>query len=516
MTLAYDPVRDRFVLNVKGTILAEIYGGTGNRTVTLDPVTGRDVYSRPGLGFPCAMGRALQHRLRPDDRPGRLDRWTNPRGGVGPGVGHLRCLGDAVLRRRRVTATATPWCEGSPPAADSLNGRIVCRGPAGSVAAFTPATREWQWLLEPSGDAASSPSPAVGGDAGANVLATARAHALPPEATCPPGTDPERPWPRGAGTSRAVVGRDGIRPPGRQDRRAERRDGHDRVVVHPDVDLRRVHEHLGQRERGAACGAGIGVPAGVRRRLGSDRRAGGRRGRAVDDPGQAWSYDLAADRWTRGAASPVLSPIVLYERRRASSPRTTTPRASSSSTTAPGCWRTTSSRTSGRPSLGPATVPARRRAPDDGHVRPRARSARDQPRRRDGEACDADPRTGHGTVRVRGPRPRSPLRSVVRRLRQRLRRGDGPLDLDRRRRGRGILELRGATWETLSQAGGTGGRPAPPGARRAAPRPTRSTTGLSARPRTEGSRPSRPRRGHGSGCSSRASEGDALGRRESR
>ena len=93
-------------------------------------------------------------------------------------------------------AAASPdWCEGSPPAADSLNGRIVCRGPAGSVAAFTLATRQWQWLLEPSGDAGSLPSPAVGGDAGANVLATTQAHALPPEATCPLDTDPDAPGP---------------------------------------------------------------------------------------------------------------------------------------------------------------------------------------------------------------------------------------------------------------------------------------------------------------------------------
>ncbi len=41
----------------------------------------------------------------------------------------------------------------------------------------------------------TSPSPSMAADQGTNVLATTRAHALPPAATCPPGTDPDAPGP---------------------------------------------------------------------------------------------------------------------------------------------------------------------------------------------------------------------------------------------------------------------------------------------------------------------------------
>jgi outer membrane lipoprotein-sorting protein len=196
MTLAYDPVRDRFVLNVNGTILAEAYGGTGNRTVTLDPVTGRDVSSRPGLGFPCPRAGGSCGTVF--DRTTDQVVWTDGRTHVeawDPRADDWGAWETLHYVTGEQAAASPDWCEGSPPAADSLNGRIVCRGPAGSVAAFTPATRQWQWLLEPSGDAGSLPSPAVGGDAGANVLATTQAHALPPEATCPLDTDPDAPGP---------------------------------------------------------------------------------------------------------------------------------------------------------------------------------------------------------------------------------------------------------------------------------------------------------------------------------
>ena len=51
-TLAYDPVRDRIVVNIEGKTLADVYG-TEHRTMTLDPVTGSVDGSRPGLGFFC-------------------------------------------------------------------------------------------------------------------------------------------------------------------------------------------------------------------------------------------------------------------------------------------------------------------------------------------------------------------------------------------------------------------------------------------------------------------------------
>ena len=68
----------------------------------------------PGPWLPLPMGRALRHRLRPDDRPGRLDRWANPLGGVGPGIGHLRCLGDALLRHRRAGCGQPRLVRGQP------------------------------------------------------------------------------------------------------------------------------------------------------------------------------------------------------------------------------------------------------------------------------------------------------------------------------------------------------------------------------------------------------------------
>lgn len=40
------------------------------------------------------------------------------------------------------------WCTGGS-AFDSLNGRLACLAADGGVAAFTPSTRQWRWLLEP-------------------------------------------------------------------------------------------------------------------------------------------------------------------------------------------------------------------------------------------------------------------------------------------------------------------------------------------------------------------------------
>jgi hypothetical protein len=150
VTLAYDPVRDRFVLNVKGMILAEAYGGTGNRTMTLDPATGGDVISRPGLGFFCGWASELCGTVF--DRTTGRTVWTDGGTHVEAWDPALDTYGawETLYSVVGSGATASPdWCEGSRPAADSLNGRIVCRGAAGSVAAFTPATRQWRWLLAP-------------------------------------------------------------------------------------------------------------------------------------------------------------------------------------------------------------------------------------------------------------------------------------------------------------------------------------------------------------------------------
>jgi hypothetical protein len=296
MTLAYDPVRDRFVLNVKGTIRPENYDGTGNGTVTLDPVTGRDVYSRPGLGFPCGWGGLCSSVF---DQTTDQVVWTDGRTHVEAWDPASDTYGawETLYYVGGSDATATPWCEGSPPAADSLNGRIVCRGPAGSVAAFTPATREWQWLLEPSGDAASSPSLALGGDAGANVLATARAHALPPEATCPPGADPDAPGPvhgtrPAAGTTATAF---------------DRQSGMIVALVYFPSDSAQtwafdVCTNAWMRQSNAP---GLLLPVLVYD-ADSDLTialSGGPGNRSSSI--EAWSYDLDADRWVRRSDGPV-------------------------------------------------------------------------------------------------------------------------------------------------------------------------------------------------------------------
>jgi hypothetical protein len=148
-TLAYDPVRDRVVVNIEGKTLADVYG-TEHRTITLDPVTGRVDVTRPGLGYVCGWLGELCSTVF-DEGIGRTV-WTDGGSHVEAWDPALETYGawETLYHAVGGEAAAGPtWCENSRPAADTLNGRIVCRGEAGSVAAFTPATRAWQWLLEP-------------------------------------------------------------------------------------------------------------------------------------------------------------------------------------------------------------------------------------------------------------------------------------------------------------------------------------------------------------------------------
>ncbi|MCU0478197.1 MAG: hypothetical protein MUE92_05570 [Chloroflexi bacterium] len=155
VTLAYDPVRDRFVVNVQSAALADIYGDSGHRTISLDPATGKMDVSRPGLGFFCgwlsescgtvydaATGRTIW-----TDGGSHVESWD-------PGADTYGGWETLYYVTGEDAAAAPAWCTSGPPAsgppaADTLNGRVVCRGEAGSVAAFTPSTRHWQWLLAP-------------------------------------------------------------------------------------------------------------------------------------------------------------------------------------------------------------------------------------------------------------------------------------------------------------------------------------------------------------------------------
>ncbi len=150
VTLTFDPVRGRLVVDVEGTALGDIYGDSGRRTMTLDPVTGRVEGVRPGLGFFCGWLSESCGTVF-DLATGRTT-WTN--GGThveawDPALdtyGAWETLYDPVGEEAE---TSPAWCENSRPVADALNGRVVCRGRQASVAAFTPATRAWQWLLAP-------------------------------------------------------------------------------------------------------------------------------------------------------------------------------------------------------------------------------------------------------------------------------------------------------------------------------------------------------------------------------
>lgn len=150
VTLAYDPARDRLVVNVEGAALADIYGDGAHRTMTLDPVTGRFDGSRPGLGFFCGW-RSESCGTVYDAATGRTI-WTDGGSHVeswDPGADTYGAWEALYYVTGEDAAAAPAWCTSSPPAADTLNGRIVCRGEAGSVAAFTPSTRQWRWLLAP-------------------------------------------------------------------------------------------------------------------------------------------------------------------------------------------------------------------------------------------------------------------------------------------------------------------------------------------------------------------------------
>ena len=148
----------------------------------------------------------------------------------------------------------------------------------------------------------SSPGPtptAVATDE-TDVLVTARAHALPPAATCPSGSD-LRAGSEGPGLAAeryCGCGLPGLRSAVRSYRRR-------RHLLHerrsPDVDLRRLCQHVVTHGPGAEP-----APAGsrVRRRFGSDDRVRAWR-RVCLRARRDVSYDLDADRWERGSDGPV-------------------------------------------------------------------------------------------------------------------------------------------------------------------------------------------------------------------
>jgi hypothetical protein len=203
------------------------------------------------------------------------------------------------------TPGSATWCENAGSAGDLLHGRIVCRGRQGGVAAFTPATRTWQWLLAPGGTA--SPSPSAGVDGGSNILATTQAHALPPAATCPAGSDPNRPGPV-----------DQERPPAVSTLGTDRSMAFDRaagvIVLLATTGLQGgllpgsrtwtfdVCTNTWHRMSPAAA-----PPLGrawLSYDADSDRIVAVVEGSTSAGPTQTWVYDLAADRWARAADPP--------------------------------------------------------------------------------------------------------------------------------------------------------------------------------------------------------------------
>ena len=116
--------------------------------LTFDPVAG--TWRRgPGIGFSglhcswvqtfgCAAAFDATTGMTIHVDRGRVDGWDAAQ--------------DAwmTLSRRTTDDAGVPWCTGGI-AFDTLNGRLACLAADGSVAAFTPSTRRWQWLLAPRG-----------------------------------------------------------------------------------------------------------------------------------------------------------------------------------------------------------------------------------------------------------------------------------------------------------------------------------------------------------------------------
>jgi hypothetical protein len=302
-TFSYDPAQDAFVT------YAFLSWDGPQATLTFDPSTG--AWRRgPGIGISglmCSWVQTIGCTAAYDPTTG-MTVWIDRISGSIEGWDSSKDAWELLYRPK--TADEVAMCtafDGS--AYDSFHGRIVCSGKAGGVAAFTPATRTWQWLLAPAGTASPSPS---AGDAGAsNVLATTRAHPLPPAATCASGADPVRPGP--ADQARPALSWAATA----FDRRAGRV-----VAVNPVYGA--VGSSSGATWTFDVCTntwaigsegpqAALAAAAVLVYDADSDRTiALVGRGQLVDRV-TAWSYDLASDRWTRGSDSPVPSPMSLYE-----------------------------------------------------------------------------------------------------------------------------------------------------------------------------------------------------------
>jgi hypothetical protein len=148
----------------------------------------------------------------------------------------------------------------------------------------------------------SSPSPSTAADKATNVLATTRAHALPPAATCPRGSNPDAVG--AAEQTRPPVETVGLDHPIAFDRRAGRlvllASGADPTWTF-DVCSNTWHD-MGPSSEPAGAGSGLG--AWLAYDADSDRTVALVRERA-DGFVQTWEYNLAANRWTRRSNAPV-------------------------------------------------------------------------------------------------------------------------------------------------------------------------------------------------------------------
>lgn len=160
----------------------------------------------------------------------------------------------------------------------------------------------------------TSPSPGPAADESPTLLATTRARALPPAATCPTGTDPDAPGP--AGQARPPKGPEDYtnramafdRRAGRIVLLADRREGGSRTWTF-DVCANTWQDMSPSLEPPILSGPSrtwLVYDADSDRTVALVRQQGLMQGL------QVWSYDLSANRWTHGSDSPVNEGVSTY------------------------------------------------------------------------------------------------------------------------------------------------------------------------------------------------------------